>query len=91
MMLVFFAPPISLQGSGFSAKDTMAYTASALSFMLEQLDKPVVLTGELGRTRVARLLGWTPQAKWSNGVPFGFPFKPQRRSVGEMAGVLVSL
>ena len=25
--------------------DTMAYTASALSFMLEQLDKPVVLTG----------------------------------------------
>ena len=25
--------------------DTMAYTASALSFMLENLDKPVVLTG----------------------------------------------
>lgn len=25
--------------------DTMAYTASALSFMLEELDKPVVLTG----------------------------------------------
>ena len=25
--------------------DTMAYTASALSFMLENLGKPVVLTG----------------------------------------------
>lgn len=25
--------------------DTMAYTASALSFMLEGLDKPVILTG----------------------------------------------
>ena len=25
--------------------DTMSYTASALSFMLENLDKPVVLTG----------------------------------------------
>ena len=25
--------------------DTMAYTASALSFMLENLDKPVILTG----------------------------------------------
>ena len=25
--------------------DTMAYTASALSFMLEQLAKPVILTG----------------------------------------------
>ena len=27
--------------------DTMAYTASALSFMLEDLAKPVVLTGSL--------------------------------------------
>jgi L-asparaginase len=25
--------------------DTMAYTASALSFMLENLSKPVILTG----------------------------------------------
>ena len=25
--------------------DTMAYTASALSFMLENLDKPVIITG----------------------------------------------
>jgi L-asparaginase len=34
--------------------DTMAYTASALSFMLENLDKPVVLTGSqvpIGRIR----------------------------------------
>lgn len=34
--------------------DTMAYTASALSFMLENLDKPVVLTGAqlpIGRLR----------------------------------------
>jgi L-asparaginase len=27
--------------------DTMAYTASALSFMLENLGKPVVLTGSM--------------------------------------------
>ena len=30
--------------------DTMAYTASALSFMLENLTKPVVLTGSQSRT-----------------------------------------
>jgi L-asparaginase len=29
----------------FHGTDTMAYTASALSFMLENLDKPVILTG----------------------------------------------
>ncbi|GGI86830.1 asparaginase [Legionella impletisoli] len=29
----------------FHGTDTMAYTASALSFMLEHLDKPVILTG----------------------------------------------
>ena len=34
--------------------DTMAYTASALSFMLENIDKPVILTGSqlpLGKVR----------------------------------------
>ena len=37
--------------------DTMAYTASALSFMLENLNKPVVLTGSqlpMGVVRTAR-------------------------------------
>lgn len=29
----------------FHGTDTMAYTASALSFMLENLDKPIILTG----------------------------------------------
>lgn len=33
--LIFFAP----------GTDTMAFTASALSFMLEYLEKPVILTG----------------------------------------------
>eukprot|EP00435_Cladocopium_sp_Y103_P017366 s1708_g4.t1 len=34
--------------------DTMAYTASALSFMLEQLGKPVILTGGVGDGWVAK-------------------------------------
>ena len=40
-------------------QDTMAYTASALSFMLENLDKPVILTGTLR--------GW-----WGDGVHLQF-------------------
>ena len=43
--------------------DTMAYTASALSFMLENLEKPVILTGaqvrlsELGSDGIDNMLG----------------------------------
>lgn len=33
--------------------DTMAYTASALSFMLENLSKPVILTGSSAPDRYA--------------------------------------
>jgi L-asparaginase/Glu-tRNA(Gln) amidotransferase subunit D len=33
--------------------DTMSYTASALSFMLENLSKTVVMTGELRRCVLA--------------------------------------
>jgi 60kDa lysophospholipase len=32
--------------------DSLAYTASALSFMLQNLGKPVILTGRLLRSRV---------------------------------------
>lgn len=34
--------------------DTMAYTASALSFMCEHLGKPIILTGSQVRAAVLR-------------------------------------
>lgn len=34
--------------------DTMAYTASALSFMCEHLGKPIILTGSQVRVTVLR-------------------------------------
>ena len=45
--------------------DTMAYTASALSFMLENLSKPVVLTGSqipIGAARSAPSVSFTAAA-----------------------------
>ena len=41
--------------------DTMAYTASALSFMLENLGKPVVLTGaQVSHVKISKchFVGW---------------------------------
>ena len=40
--------------------DTMAYTASALSFMLENLGKPVVLTGSQASHRAPLVCGARP-------------------------------
>lgn len=60
--------------------DTMAYTASALSFMLKGLDKPVVVTGSqlpLGRTRTDGLQNLVSSMAFAAAEPFGVPVIPE--------------
>ena len=60
--------------------DTLAYTASALSFMLSNLNKPVILTGSqmpMGRTRTDGMQNLVSAMAIAAAEPFGVPVIPE--------------
>ena len=60
--------------------DTMAYTASALSFMFQNLNKPVVITGSqlpVSHSRTDAIMNLSNAIHIAGNAAFGLPMIPE--------------